>query len=1152
MNRKLLSQVLVIGVVTAACTVRAADEGQLIAVLQSNAGAVEKCDACRQLRIVGTAESVPALAALLPDERVGHAARYALEGMPHAEAGTALREAIGKTSGPVKAGLIDSVGWRGDTRAVGLLIPLLSDGDAAVATAAAAALGRIGGDDAEPALAAACEKSKGETGIAAAEALLKCAERRLSASDDVQAAGLYRKVMAAAPSPAIRAAAWRGLVLSDGERRGVLVVDVLGGDDEVLRPVAFKLVRETEDKQLVKTCMQNWRKLPADAQVLLIDVMSARGDRASLTDIVKACSSPEEAVRIGALKAVGVLGGTADVALLVELAARASGGEQAAATASLRTMKGAKINSALVARLKRGDNADKVVVCRALLERNAVESAPALVEAARTNGGAVRAEALKALRDLAGKDEIGALVDLVFVVEPSRADEVGKVLSSLARRNSVQQECTEAILSKYKGARSDGQRVALLMTLGGLGDETALPTLRESLKTGSSDVRYAAIKALSIWPNAAAAGDLVKVVESTDNRTHCILALRGYVDLIDSASLPANQKLEHYRRAMQLADQEAEKKKVLSSLGSLATLGAFQMAAASVDDAALKNEAALAACVIAEKLDAAQGRQIKNDLETIVAADLSDSTRERAWDILGKIVQAKRYVTEWEVSGPYFEEGKNYSVLFDTAFAPEIDGGKDTKWQKMPAGTDEAQPYYLDLLKALNGGEQRVAYLRTKLQWPKEQQVKLWIGSDDGYKIWINGQLAASNNVARPFVIDQDNAEAKLKGGENAIMMKVTQNNLPWGASLAIEEPRPPKPPKMGKGFNLHVVNAESAFEAAGVCDINKDGKLDIFTGGFWYESPSWEKHFVREVEFADNYYYDFASLPMDVDGDGWVDVVSAAWHNKKVFWTRNPGDAGGKFEVFDVDTPGNMETAISVDINGDGQLDILPNIMTAAAWYEYKPDAAAPGGAKWTKHDLPQPIAGHGIGAGDVNGDGRCDILAPNGWAEQESDGKWQWRAEFGLGATSIPILAHDVDGDGDSDIIWGMGHNYGVFWLEQGKDGDGKRTWAKHEIDSQWSQPHFLVFADLDKDGDDELITGKRVYAHNGHDPGGTEPPCVYYYSFDKAAKKWSRHILHEGGKVGFGINTQVIDIDGDGDIDIVAPGKTGLYLFENILVE
>jgi hypothetical protein len=113
----------------------------------------------------------------------------------------------------------------------------------------------------------------------------------------------------------------------------------------------------------------------------------------------------------------------------------------------------------------------------------------------------------------------------------------------------------------------------------------------------------------------------------------------------------------------------------------------------------------------------------------------------------------------------------------------------------MPEGTDASQPWYLDLLKALNGGEQRVAYLRTKLQWPEEQQVRFWIGSDDGNKVWINGKVVHSNNVARPFTLDQDSAMVTLKKGENIIMMKITQNNLPWGASLRIEEPKRPRSP---------------------------------------------------------------------------------------------------------------------------------------------------------------------------------------------------------------------------------------------------------------------------------------------------------------------------------------------------------------------
>ncbi|MGE5296866.1 MAG: VCBS repeat-containing protein, partial [Solirubrobacterales bacterium] len=157
--------------------------------------------------------------------------------------------------------------------------------------------------------------------------------------------------------------------------------------------------------------------------------------------------------------------------------------------------------------------------------------------------------------------------------------------------------------------------------------------------------------------------------------------------------------------------------------------------------------------------------------------------------------------------------------------------------------------------------------------------------------------------------------------------------------------------------------------------------------------------------------------------------------------------------------------------------------------------------------------------------------------------------RPEFDLGYASIPILVHDADGDGDSDLIWGLGHNYGLYWAEQ-KTVDGKRAWEKYLIDDSWSQPHFMLMADLDNDGQDELVTGKRYYAHNGNDPGENDPRCVYSYDFDRATKKWTRNVLHEGGTVGFGINTFAADIDADGDVDVVAPGKSGLYLLENLL--
>lgn len=352
--------------------------------------------------------------------------------------------------------------------------------------------------------------------------------------------------------------------------------------------------------------------------------------------------------------------------------------------------------------------------------------------------------------------------------------------------------------------------------------------------------------------------------------------------------------------------------------------------------------------------------------------------------------------------------------------------------------------------------------------------------------------------------------------------------------------------------FRMHTINADSRFEAVGVFNVGGDARPDIFCGGFWYEAPNWEKHFVREVKEQGNYYYDFAAIPADVDGNGTNDIVSCAWHDKSIFWVENPGSADKEFKVHIIDHPGNMETAIAVDINGDGQSEVIPCIMKSAAWYEFHCDPSAELNVRWEKHDVPEVLAGEGTGAGDINGDGRCDIIGHAGWLEQPANpnDKWILYTEFDLGPAGIPVLIHDVDGDGDADLIWGIAHGYGLYWLEQEQDVTGKRVWSKHEIDTSWSQVHTMLLADLDNDGQKELVTGKRYHAHNGHDPGGDEPRCLYYYRFDRNMRKWHRHTIQADGPAGFGLASAAADIDADGDIDIVACGKSGLYLFENLL--
>lgn len=370
--------------------------------------------------------------------------------------------------------------------------------------------------------------------------------------------------------------------------------------------------------------------------------------------------------------------------------------------------------------------------------------------------------------------------------------------------------------------------------------------------------------------------------------------------------------------------------------------------------------------------------------------------------------------------------------------------------------------------------------------------------------------------------------------------------------------------------FKKHDINDQSEFEAASALDVDNDGDLDIVSGAFWYEAPSWKKHDVRDVVRYGTYYNCFAVLPVDADADGNMDFITCSYFGRGFGWVKNPGKTGEKWTYHEVDLPGTSEAAWAVDLTGDGKLDYLPNPTNQVVWYELEQTGPTP---KFKKHDFGTAAAGHGVGSGDVNGDGRNDLLTPKGWFEAPADPSnetWTWHPDWNLGATGIQILARDMDGDGLADLMWGMGHDKGFYWARQVKGADGKTEWKKELVDDSIASVHVLMWADLDGDGADELITGKRVYAHE-REPGDVDAPVIAAFNFDKAAGKWVKRLVYKGepaknapkdpakrlalrdfprGTAGTGLQVTAIDMDGDGDLDLIAPGKSGLYMFENLV--
>jgi HEAT repeat protein len=567
----------------------AAIEKLLLSGLGSARTAAAKDAFCRDLAIVGSDSSVPKLTIMLGDPDTAEPARYALERIPGAQAAAALRGALARTSANVQTGIVVSLGRRRDQASVGAIKPLLTSKDARMASAAAAALGNIATPEAREALLAASPSP------AVSGALLQIAER--SGAD--AAISIYLRLNStglnsAGQSEAVQAAALEALARVDARQAAPLLHAALQSGRARLQGIAVRELARLEGVALAREIP----RVPERARVQIISALTDSGRPDVRPVLLQGAASDSEAVRVASLNGLAKLGTAADVAMLAGRAAAATGDEQAAARAALGGIPGTAADAAILLVLPAAEPKTKVELIHAVGQRGIASAAGVLLAAAADANRAVRVESVRALRETAGSTQLPALLALlVKASNENERRELERALAAAIRRS--RESPVGDVIEAYKSVREASVRAALLSVMSAAGNSEALPVIRQALQDPSADIQRAALNALSGWPTPAPVDDLLALARSAGEPTRRILALRGYIKLVQ---IPSNrtpaQTAGLLKTAMAIATMPDEKRAVLAVAQRVVCPESLALARSALNDPQVAAEAELAATTL--------------------------------------------------------------------------------------------------------------------------------------------------------------------------------------------------------------------------------------------------------------------------------------------------------------------------------------------------------------------------------------------------------------------------------------------------------------------------------------------------------------------------------------------------------------------------
>jgi HEAT repeat protein len=615
---------------------------QLIAILKSDAKPQDKAVACKRLAVYGDRESVPFLAPLLSDEHLASWARIALEAIPGSAPDSALRQAATKLNGRLLVGVINSIGVRQDTRAIGILSGKLKDADPEVASAAAVALGHIGGSKAAKSLTQYLPSAPENVRSAVAQGCILCGESFMAQKKSSDAVKIYDFVRDADVPKQRILEAIRGAILARGPEGLPLLKEQLASTDKALYGIGLRTARELPGRKITEALATELDRSTGQRQGFLLLAISDRHDDAVLPIVLRAASNGAKELR---LVAIGILDRRADVfttPTLLEVAASNDDDLAQAAQAALARMPGTQVDAEVLAKLPKSTGNLKKALINLAAQRRIHDALLDILRSASDSDAGVRTAAVQAIGVLGTERQAGDLARLLGKTKDSkeRAD-IEIALIALSGRTGP--SCVQNVAPLTRDA-DNGLRVIGLHALAAAGGPDALTAVRIAADDPDETVQDEAVRTLSTWPNnwpedAGITEPLLAVAKSDRKTSHQVLALRGYLSFLkNDKKLKETDKVAKVQEIMPLLKRPEEKRAAIAVIDSTPSASTFELLASFASDSAVADDACAAILKLAGKNPKGVSKEDrKKALEAVVEKSQSDETKKKAEDLLKKI-----------------------------------------------------------------------------------------------------------------------------------------------------------------------------------------------------------------------------------------------------------------------------------------------------------------------------------------------------------------------------------------------------------------------------------------------------------------------------------------------------------------------------------